>query len=82
MSTLATEHIVRGVSKSFYLLRADGTRDSTGRENISIVVSYVDELCEPTKHLQTIATAVGQAQRSAETVTTKTRLRDMIHPLF
>lgn len=27
MSTLVSEHIVRGVSKSFYMLKADGTRD-------------------------------------------------------
>lgn len=82
MSSLVTEHIVRGVSKSFYMLKADGTQDSTRRENISIVVSYVDEFCEPTKHLLTIATNVGQTQRSAETVLTRTGLRDTIHPLF
>lgn len=35
----------------------DGTRDLTGRENISIVLRFLNKLCEPTERLLTIATA-------------------------
>ncbi len=44
----------------------DGTRDPTGRENIAIVVRFVNELNEPTERLLTIATA---DQEDAETLT-------------
>ncbi|KAL7395107.1 hypothetical protein ABVT39_010232 [Epinephelus coioides] len=46
MSALVREHIVKEVGESFYTLKADGTRDPTGRENISIVLRFVNELCE------------------------------------
>ncbi|XP_063039724.1 uncharacterized protein LOC134434959 [Engraulis encrasicolus] len=56
MSTMVTEHIVREVGESFYTIKADGTRDPTGRENISIVLRYINGLLEPTERLLTIAT--------------------------
>ncbi|KAL7407295.1 hypothetical protein ABVT39_006367 [Epinephelus coioides] len=46
MIALVREHIVKEVGESFYTLKADGTRDPTGRENISIVLRFVNELCE------------------------------------
>ncbi len=42
MSTLVTEHIVKEVGESFHTIKVDGTRDPTGRENIAIVVRFVN----------------------------------------
>ncbi|KAG9268359.1 hypothetical protein AMEX_G17325 [Astyanax mexicanus] len=57
MSALVKEHIVKEVGESFYTLKADGTRDPTGRENISIILRFLNELSEPTERLLSIATA-------------------------
>lgn len=59
MSTLVTEHIVREVGDSFYSIKVDGTRDPTGRENISIVIWFIDANYEIKDRLLTIATADG-----------------------
>lgn len=69
MSALVREHIVEEVGESFYTLKADGTRDPTGRENISIVLRFLNELCEPTERLLTIATAdQGDAVTLTDTI--------------
>ncbi|CAL9701672.1 unnamed protein product [Knipowitschia caucasica] len=43
MSTIVTEQIVKDVGESWFTLKMDGTKDPTGRENVSIVVRYVDK---------------------------------------
>lgn len=59
MSTLVTEHIVGEVGDLFYSIKVDGTRDPTGRENISIVIRFIDANYEIKELLLTIATADG-----------------------
>ncbi|KAK9526374.1 hypothetical protein VZT92_015078 [Zoarces viviparus] len=69
MSTMVTEHIVTEVGESFYTIKVGGTRDPTGRENISIVVRFINELYEPTERLLTIATAdQGDAATLTDTI--------------
>lgn len=69
MSTMVREHIVKEVGESFYTLKADGTRDPTGRENISIVVRFVNERNEAIERLLTIATAEkGDAATLTDTI--------------
>ncbi|XP_041860486.1 uncharacterized protein LOC121652026 [Melanotaenia boesemani] len=69
MSALVREHIVEKVGESFYTLKADGTRDPTGRENIAIVLRFLNDLCEPTERLLTIATAdQGDAVTLTDTI--------------
>ncbi|CAK6983693.1 zinc finger MYM-type protein 1-like [Scomber scombrus] len=69
MSALVREHIVKEVGESFYTLKVDGTRDPTGRENISIVLRFLNGLCEPTERLLTIATAdQGDAVTLTDTI--------------
>ncbi|KAK9528200.1 hypothetical protein VZT92_014687 [Zoarces viviparus] len=69
MSTMVTEHIVTEVGESFYTIKVDGTRDPTGRENISIVVRFINESYEPTERLLTIATAdQGDAATLTDTI--------------
>lgn len=43
MSELLTEEIVKDVGNSWYTLKADGTQDAKGHENISIVIRYLNE---------------------------------------
>ena len=69
MSALVREHIVKEVGESFYTLKVDGTRDPTGTENISIVLRFLNKLCEPTERLLTIATAdQGDAVTLTDTI--------------
>lgn len=69
MSALVREHIVKKVGESFYTLKVDGTRVPTGRENISIVLRFLNKLCEPTERLLTIATAhQGDAVTLTDTI--------------
>ena len=58
MSTLVKEQVVRNLKSSdipFFTLKVDGTRDQTGRENLSIVVRSVKE-GTPNEHLLAIET--------------------------
>ncbi len=60
---------MKEVGESFYTLKVDGTRDPRGRENISIVLRFLNELCEPTERLLTIATAdQGDAGTLTDTI--------------
>uniref|UniRef100_A0A8C9YYB0 TTF-type domain-containing protein n=1 Tax=Sander lucioperca TaxID=283035 RepID=A0A8C9YYB0_SANLU len=69
MSTMVTEQIVKEVGESFYTIKVDGTRDSTGTENISIVVRFVNDLYEPTERLLTISTTdKGDAATLTDTI--------------
>ena len=70
MSTLVTEHIVEEVGDEFYSIKVDGTRDPTGRENISIVLRFIDaHTSEIRERLLTIATAEeGDAKTLTQTV--------------
>jgi len=69
MSALVRELIEEEVGESFYTLKADGTRDPTWKENISIVLRFLNELCEPTERLLTIATAdQGDALTLTDTI--------------
>ena len=65
-----TEHIVEEVGDEFYSIKVDGTRDPTGRENISIVLRFIDaHTSEIRERLLTIATAEeGDAKTLTQTV--------------
>lgn len=69
MSALVREHIVKEVGESFYTLKADGTRDPTGRENISMILHFLNELSEPSERLLSMATAdQGDAATLTDTI--------------
>ncbi|KAJ0066809.1 hypothetical protein NL108_002860, partial [Boleophthalmus pectinirostris] len=69
LSDVVTEAIVEEVGESYYTLKVDGTRDPTGRENISIVLRFVNEYYGITERLLCIATAQkGDAQTLTDTV--------------
>lgn len=71
--------MVRVVGDSFYTIKADGTRDPTGTENILIFVCFINmSRYEPIERLLTIATAEeGDPATLADTIIeelTKARL--------
>jgi len=41
MATAVTQDVVQEIGSTVYTIKVDGTRDPTGRENISIVVRYL-----------------------------------------
>ena len=58
MATLVKEQVVKNVNTAdvpFFTLKVDGTRDQTGKENLSIVIRYVAEGA-PNEHLLAIET--------------------------
>ena len=65
-----TVHIVEEVGDEFYSIKVDGTRDPNGRENISIVLRFIDaHTSEIRERLLTIATAEeGDAKTLTQTV--------------
>lgn len=66
---MVTEAIVEEVGDSYYTLKVDGTHNPTGCENISIVIRFVNESCEVTERLLTIATTdKGDAQTLTDTI--------------
>ncbi|GAA6101081.1 zinc finger MYM-type protein 1-like [Tachysurus ichikawai] len=57
MSHIGTDAIVEEVGDPWYTIEMDLTRDTTGCENISIVIRFVSALNETTEHFLTKATA-------------------------
>ncbi|MGH0177781.1 UNVERIFIED_CONTAM: hypothetical protein FKN15_075844 [Acipenser sinensis] len=57
MSEVVTEEIMKEIGDSWYTLKVDGTKDPTGCENISIVLSYVGENNHVCERLLSMATS-------------------------
>ena len=58
MSSVVTEAIIEEVGEAWYTLKADGTKDPTGTENVSIVVRYFHEKTRKiTERLLTMTTS-------------------------
>jgi len=62
LGSIVKEAIVQEVGDSWFTLKADGTRDSTGVENISIVLRFFNEDTKVvTERLLALATSNAQA---------------------
>lgn len=70
MSSVITDAIVRDIGSQWFTIKVDGTRDSTGCENISIVIRFISEdSCKVTERLLTMATAeAGDAGTLTDTI--------------
>lgn len=72
MARIVTEESVKDIGDAWYTLKVDGTKDPTGRENISIIIRYVDSECRVHERLLAMLTTDRcDAQSLADSVLTE-----------